>query len=147
MANQTITQVDPDLVSGLRLILMRLARRLRQQAEGEVTPSMLSALSSIERQGPLTLGDLAAVERISAPTMTTIISRLLEAGLIVKQVDANDRRFARVGLSPEGKRYVTKSRSRKDAYLAHRLAGLTPEQLKVLGQAVTILESILEEQP
>ena len=146
MTNSVATQVDPALVSGLRLVLMRLARRLRQQAEGDVTPSMLSALSSVDRAGPITLGELAAVEKITAPTMTTIVSRLVDGGFLTKEVDAKDRRIARVGVSVEGKKFLSKNRSRKDAYLAKRLAGLSAEELATLSKAVMILESMLEEQ-
>ena len=148
MANvsHTVTsQIDPTLVSGLRLVLMRLARRLRQQAEGDVTPSMLSALSSVDRAGPITLGELAAVEKITAPTMTTIISRLVDGGFLTKEVDAKDRRITRVGVSAEGKKFLSKNRSRKDAYLAKRLARLSPDDLATLSKAVTILESMLED--
>jgi hypothetical protein len=64
----TGAQVDRELVVQLRLAVMRLARRLRQQTEGEITASQLSALASVSRLGPLTLGALAAVERVRPPT-------------------------------------------------------------------------------
>src|SRR6266511_843787 len=86
--------VDRELVVQLRLAVMRLARRLRQQTEGEITASQLSALSSVSRLGPLTLGALAAVERVRPPTMTRIVGHLEAAGLLVRRPAPADRRGA-----------------------------------------------------
>jgi len=85
---------ETELASRLRLSVTRLARRLRQQAgfEAEVTPSQLATLSSVERLGPITLGDLAAVERVQPPTMTRIVSGLEEAGLVIRRPNPRDRR-------------------------------------------------------
>lgn len=142
-----MTKTDPKLVSGLRLVVARLARRLRQQAEGEVTPSMLSALSTSENHGPMTLGELAAYERIQPPTMTSIISRLEEAGLVSRETDAKDRRISRITISAEGRRFLARSRSRKDAYLAKRIGRLSEQEVATLLRAVPILEKLLEENP
>ena len=110
---------ETELASRLRLSVTRLARRLRQQAgaEAEVTPSQLSALSTVDRLGPITLGELAAVERVQPPTMTRIVSGLEEAGLVARKVDDNDRRIARVQTTVAGQRFLERSRSRKNAFL------------------------------
>jgi DNA-binding MarR family transcriptional regulator len=125
---------------------MRLARRLRQLADAGITPSMLSALSSVERVGPLTLGDLASVEKVQPPTMTPIVARLEGEGLVSREVDPDDRRVARITLSRQGKRLLERSRSRKTAYLARRLRSLPPEERAVIGRAVEILERFVSEE-
>ncbi len=140
----TQTKVDPRLVSGLRLSVMRLARRLRQQASGDITPSMISALHSVEALGPLPLGELAQVEKIQPPTMTLIVNRLSDQGLIRKDVDASDRRFTRISISAEGRKFLGSHRSRKDAYLARALAELSDHELARLEKAIPILEKLLE---
>src|SRR5881227_2139715 len=94
---------DTELASRLRLAVTRLARRLRQQAEGEATPSQLSALASVERLGPITLGELAAVERVQPPSMTRIVARLEESGYVTRVVDPTDRRVARAGITDAGR--------------------------------------------
>jgi DNA-binding MarR family transcriptional regulator len=136
--------VDRELVVQLRLAVMRLARRLRQQTEGEITASQLSALSSVSRLGPLTLGALAAVERVRPPTMTRIVGHLEAAGLLVRRPAPADRRSAEVALSPSGRELLDRSRTRKDAYLAERLATLGPDELAVLRRAAAVLERLLE---
>jgi DNA-binding MarR family transcriptional regulator len=136
--------VDRELVVQLRLAVMRLARRLRQQTEGEITASQLSALASLSRLGPLSLGALAAVERVRPPTMTRIVGHLESAGLVVRRPAPGDRRSAEVELSPAGRELLDRSRTRKDAYLAERLATLAPTEVAVLRQAAAALERLLE---
>jgi DNA-binding MarR family transcriptional regulator len=135
------------LASALRLVTMRLARRLRQEADVAVTPTLLSALHTIERQGSVTLGELASHERIRPPTVTRLVTRLDEAGLVVRHKDPADARVSLVALSPEGRRLIGRSRSRKTAYLARRLEGLSHADRAALVHAVRILEGLLEQSP
>ena len=138
------TLADAELASRLRLAVMRLARRLRQQADCDVTPSQISALSSVDRLGPLTLGELSAVERVQPPTMTRIVSGLEEQGLATREVDANDRRVARVHISVAGRRLLEQSRTRKNAFLASRIRTLPTDDRHVLARAAELLERLLE---
>jgi DNA-binding MarR family transcriptional regulator len=132
-----------ELASRLRLGITRLARRLRQQAEPGLSPSLLSALSSIERGGPLTIGELCAVEQVQPPTMTRIVAALVEAALVTRESDPVDRRIAWVRATPEGMKLIHRSRKRKDAYLEKRLRGLSPRELATLDEAAGILERLV----
>lgn len=136
--------LDRELVVRLRLAVMRLARRLRQQTEGEITASQLSALSSVDRLGPLSLGALAAVERVRPPTLTRIVGHLEAAGLVVRRPAPGDRRSTEVEVSPAGRELLDRSRTRKDAYLAERLATLDPAEVDVLRRAAGVLERLLQ---
>ena len=114
-----------DLAARLRLASARLSRRVRQAALSggdDLTASRLAALATIEDVGPLTLGELAAVEQVQPPSMTRIVARLEEHGLAVRQVDPNDRRIARVQITDAGRETLARSRTRKDAFLARRVA-------------------------
>jgi DNA-binding MarR family transcriptional regulator len=145
-ASATAEATETAVAARLRLVVMRLARRLRQQAEPGVTPSQLAALSSIERLGPLTLGELSAVERVRPPTMTRIVAGLEEERLVVRRPDVDDRRVARVELNGRGRRFIERSRTRRNAYLAARLRRLGPDELETLEAAAGILERVLEDQ-
>lgn len=134
-----------DLASELRLAVTRLARRLRQEGAEGITPSQLSALASIEHHGPITLGDLAAHERVQPPTMTRIVAALADQGLVAREVDPDDRRVARVRVTAAGRRLLARSRRRKAAYLASRLRRLDDDERLLLARAVPILERLLEE--
>jgi DNA-binding MarR family transcriptional regulator len=126
----------------LRLAVLRLSRRLRQQSATDVTASQLSALSVLAKHGELSLGELAAVERIAPPSMTRIAARLEEQGLLERRVDAADRRVARVAMSPAGEALLEDNRTRRDAFLTARLQDLTPEERTVLARAVPLLERL-----
>jgi DNA-binding MarR family transcriptional regulator len=141
----TIASVDATaLAARLRLAVTRLARRLRQEAEAGVTPSMLSALSSAERKGSLTMRDLCHAEQVQPPTMTRIVAALVEAGLVVREQDPADGRVAWVTVTTEGRRLLERSRRRKEAYLAKSLRSLEPEELRTLEAAAEILERLTD---
>ncbi|MBW3669866.1 MAG: MarR family transcriptional regulator [Actinobacteria bacterium] len=133
------------VASRMRMVVMRLARRVRQEAlGGDVSFSMLTALATVERRGAVTLGELAAAERVQPPSMTKIVARLEELGLVVREVDPDDRRVARVHATRDGRRLVERSRSRGSAYIAGRLATLAPEERAVVEAALPVLERLLE---
>lgn len=136
-----------ELASRLRLVMARLVRRARQAAveSGEMTPSMLSALGSIDGLGVPTLGELAAAERVQPPTVTKLVARLEEQGLVVREPDPADRRIVRVRLSAAGRRFVDRTRARAGEYMARKLRALAPEDRAVLEAALPVLERLLEE--
>ena len=139
------TVAEAELASRLRLVVTRLARRLRTQLPGELSPSQLATLSSVERLGPLTLGELSSVERVKPPTMTKIVACLEEQGLVSRTVDQADRRVARVDATAQGRRFLDRSRRQKDAYLAERLRDLSAGDRATLERAADVLERLLEE--
>jgi DNA-binding MarR family transcriptional regulator len=135
----------PGLPARIRLVVTRLARRLRQQGETAASPTQLAVLATVERDGPLTLGELAAVERVQPPTITAAVGRLEDRGLVQRRTDPVDRRVALVEVTRQGRRLLDESRSRKTAYLERRLAALNPDERGTLERAAMILERILEE--
>jgi DNA-binding MarR family transcriptional regulator len=135
----------PTLESQLRLVVLRLSRRLRQQTAGDVTASQISALATIAKHGEVSLGELAAIERIAPPSMTRIAARLEEQGLVERRVDASDRRVARVAVSSAGEALLAETRTRRDAFLAARLQDFTQEEQDLLAAAVPLLERMASE--
>jgi DNA-binding MarR family transcriptional regulator len=134
-----------DLAAALRLFVGRLARRLRQQSGADLTASQLSALASIERLGPLPLGGLARVEQIAPPTLTNLVGRLEERGLVRRRPDRTDRRSALVEVTAAGRRALADVRSAKVAFLVERLDRLTEEERADLVAALPLLERLLED--
>jgi DNA-binding MarR family transcriptional regulator len=126
----------------LRLSATRLARTLRRQADIGLSPSQLTALATIERHGPMTLGALAEHERVAPPSITKAVAKLEEARLVTREADANDRRVARVRITAAGGALLEESRKRKDAWLASRLAALTPDERDRLAAALDVLEQL-----
>jgi DNA-binding MarR family transcriptional regulator len=133
-----------EVAARLRLSITRLARRLRQQAADGLSPSQTSALSTIERHGPLSPSELATLERIKRPTATRVLGGLEEAGLVARESDERDRRVIRLMATREGIAVLKRLRSRKTAYLASRLRDFEPEELATLERATDLLERLLE---
>jgi DNA-binding MarR family transcriptional regulator len=139
------TSSATDLAARLRPAIARLARRMRQEAGGDLSPSMSAALTTIDCHGPLTPSELAARERVARPTVTRVLLRLEEAGLVARAADPIDRRSSLVSITPAGHSLLAELRVRKDVYLARRLDRLAPGELEVLDRAAGILERVLEE--
>jgi DNA-binding MarR family transcriptional regulator len=140
----TPQSTETDLADRLRLVITRLARRLRQQGPSDTSPTQLAALATIERQGPITLGDLAAAERVQPPTVTAAIDRLEGQGLVRRLPDESDRRVVRVAITATGRKLLARQRSRKTAYLAQRLDALDKADRATLAEAAVILDRLLQ---
>jgi DNA-binding MarR family transcriptional regulator len=135
----------PDLAGHLRLTIVRAARRLRQEAGSDLSPSLTAALSTVERHGPMTPSELAARERIQRPTATRVLSRLAEDGLVERTPDPQDGRSALVTATPAARALLAELRTRKTAFLAERLERLDAGDRAVLDRAADILERMLAE--
>ena len=142
---QSTSRTDIELATRLRDAIARTGRRLRQEARTGLSPSLLMALASIEREGPLTPSELAARERIQRPTATRILARLEEAGLVSRAPDPADRRSSLVSATADGRALLEESRTRKDAYLSARLEELPAEDHATLARAAALLERMLAE--
>ena len=133
------------LASRVRLSVMRLSRKLRREGSGaHITPTLLAALSTINRHGPVTVGDLAIHEQVQKPTMTRILAELIERGPAARTPDPLDGRMAWVQVTQEGRRLLQRIRRRHDEYLAKRLKRLTSDELITLQRAADILERLTE---
>jgi DNA-binding MarR family transcriptional regulator len=140
------TTSQADLAARLRLAIARTARRLRQEAGAELSPTQTAALATIDRHGPLTPSELASRERIQRPTVTRLVARLEEDGLVQRTRDPQDRRSSLVALAPAGRELLARGRTRKDAYLSRRLRELDSDDRATLERAAAILERLLEEE-
>jgi DNA-binding MarR family transcriptional regulator len=101
---------------------------------------------TIERHGPLTPSELAARERVQRPTVTRVLARLEDSGLVTRAADPADRRSSLVSLSPAGAALLAESRTRKDAFLAARLERLDAGDRATLERAAELLERLLEDE-
>lgn len=143
MSSSTTTS-DLDLAARLRLAVTRTARRLRQEANTDLTPSLMAALATIDRHGPLTPSELAAIERIQRPAATRMAAKLEERGLASRAGDPSDGRVTLLTITAEGRALLKRARSRKNAYLASRMENLPAEDLAALERAADVLERMLE---
>ena len=136
--------MDEDLVNRLRFSIARLSRLLRQQDNTGLTPTTTAMLFAIGREGPITLGELATREHVAPPTITKSIDKLDADGLVERIRDEADRRVCRVALTTAGRKQIDANRSRRNAWLARQLRGLSDEDVAKLSDAVDVLERLTQ---
>jgi DNA-binding MarR family transcriptional regulator len=137
----TSTEVDHELVAALRVGVMRLARRLRNERSGsDLSLTHLSALGTLDRYGDLTIGELAAIENVKPPSMTRTINCLQDAGLVTRAAHESDGRQVIVGLTDHARAVLDEDRRRRDAWLAVHLSDLAPADLDLLRSVAPLLD-------
>ncbi len=139
-----VARTDSGLASTLAVSVARLSRRLRQERDSDLTATQLSALGSIRRHGPLTIGALAAFERVQPPSMTRTVNCLLDRGMVTRAASPTDGRQVVVSVSDEGLDLLDAERRRRDAWLARRLRELSPADRDLLRRAAPLLEGLAQ---
>lgn len=131
------------LAEALRDAITRLNRRVRQaRPVGDLTVTQLSALTSLELAGALTPRELADVERVQPPTMTKIVAKLEERGLVQRTPHPTDGRQVILSSTGLGREILGSYERVRDEWLAARLAELTPEERGVLTKAAALLSRL-----
>ena len=134
------------LADALRPALLHVGRELRRETRAVgVSPEQVSLLVAIKYAPGIGLRELADRERVSPPAMTKHVDRLERDGLVARTQSAEDRRRVGVSLTEEGQRVLRRVRSRRTAWLAQRLRGLSPEELAAVEAAVEPLRRLLPE--
>jgi DNA-binding MarR family transcriptional regulator len=131
----------------LRRAVTLLHRRMRQLGIEDLTLTQSSALASIVRRGPLTLGELAARENVAPPTVTKAVGALEALGFVSRETDPDDRRVTRVTATAAGRRHLDEVVSVRTAWLEARLAALPASDRGRLLDALDVLESLSDEPP
>lgn len=131
-------------VTRLRVALARLSRRLRRHQVAGLTPTQLAALATVEQQGPMRLGDLAAAEGIAPSTLTRLVTALEDSGFVQRCADPSDARASTLAITPHGHEIMEQIRSDITLALARSLRELTPDQRVALAAALPVLEQLAE---
>ena len=141
---EMVARTDAGLASELRLSVMRLRRRLSNERHPDNPLSMgaMAVLGCLFRNGDLTVGELAALERVQPPSMTRTVNALEAGGYIKRRAHETDGRQVVVVLSEQGRTTLLADRARRDAWLARRLRDLTPEERDLLRRAAPVLERL-----
>ena len=134
-------------VTRLRVAIARLSRRLRKHELAGLTPTQLAALATVERAGPLRLGDLAAAERIAPSTLTRLVSALEEHGYVQRHAVPGDARAWTLAVTERGHEVLDRIRQENTILLADSLLTLSPDQLAALAAALPALEQLADGTP
>lgn len=126
------------LASELRIACQQVSRRVRFEPSAEVPPHHVSVLYKL-LDGPLTPGDLAELEKVSAPSMTRTANCLVESGLIERTDHPTDGRSKMLSITGEGRAVVKRVSRARDTWMYDKLKGLSADELDVLQQASALL--------
>ena len=142
-SSTTTTSVAvPELAHALRIACMRVARRVRYEAGNTVPPHLFSVLVRLSEQ-PRTVGELAAIEQVSAPSMSRTVAQSCEAGYAVRMADEHDGRLVRLALTPLGEETVRTEREHRDRWFTERLERLSAEDQQLLHRATELIEELV----
>jgi DNA-binding MarR family transcriptional regulator len=131
----------------LRIALSRIARQLRQATDDGLTPSAMSILNVITARGAIKLSELAAIERVAAPTITKIVDGLVSGGLLERKDDPGDRRACLVQLTPIGKTEMKRLRVERNRRLEHLIDQLDEADQVALAASIPALVRLSETRP
>lgn len=141
---QKVARTRAGLASELRFSVMRLRRRLANEGhpDNPLNLNSMAVLGALHRNGELTIGELAAHERVQPPSMTRTVNCLEEGGYVARRSHETDGRQVVVSLEELGRETLLADRDRRDAWLATRLRDLSADERAVLRQAAPILERL-----
>ncbi|MEK8108443.1 MarR family transcriptional regulator [Micromonospora sp. M12] len=146
MTERTVTaeRVPPaQLAPQLRDAITRLNRRVRQaRPVGDLTVTQVSALTSLRLAGAMTPRELADVERVQPPTMTKIVGKLEDRGLVRRTPHPTDGRQVILAATEGGQAVLDQFERARDEWLAHRLAALDEDERETLHRAAEILQQL-----
>lgn len=139
------TKLDTvQIADRLRPVLLQVGRELRREArEVGVSPHQVSLLVAIKYHPGIGIRELATLEKISPPALSNHVDRLERDRLVRRQPSDTDKRRVGLTLTDEGSRVLRRVRSRRTAWLATRLRGLTDEQLAAVDAAIEPLSELL----
>jgi DNA-binding MarR family transcriptional regulator len=131
------------IAASLRDVIVRLNRRLRQTRPlGELTQTQLSAITSLDLAGALTPRELAEAERVQPPTMTRIVGKLTDLGLVERVPHPTDGRQVVLSTTRPGRAVLAKNGRARDAWLGRQIAALDTDERETLWRAVQIVDRI-----
>lgn len=143
----TLTPVDLETAAQLRMAIGKLSRRLRPTPaaiEAGLTPTQISLLLNVARQGPTRLSELAAAEAINPTQLSRSVAHLVDIGAVERASDQGDRRAAWVRPTATGRRLADKIRRERTDALNLALADLAPDERRRIEAAVPALERLAE---
>lgn len=130
-------------IDRLRLVLLRLARKIRTSSVDVLTPSQMAVLGTIIRHGRLTVGQIAEIEHVKPPSVSKIVGALEQTGYIERSIDPDDRRCNPLRPTAAGLAYADEVRAAGRTWLTSRLDELDRTDVETVAAALPALERLL----
>lgn len=128
-------------------MLGKLKRRLRDQAHGgDLTPSQVSVLLRLEKDGPATASNLARAEGMRPQSIAPVIAVLESAGFVSGAPDPADGRQTLLSLTEACRKWVEEGRAMRQDWLARMLqARLSRQEQDEVAKAVELLKRLVDD--
>ncbi|MFG3224737.1 MarR family winged helix-turn-helix transcriptional regulator [Kitasatospora sp. NPDC048194] len=134
----------PGASAAIGAALYGLATRAARRLPRDMSLTSAATLATLDRTGPRRITDLAAVEGVTQPAMTTLVRVMEESGLVERRGDASDKRVTLVYLTEAGASYV-RTRRQAGVLAFERLIGrLTGDEVQALMAALPALQHLAE---
>jgi DNA-binding MarR family transcriptional regulator len=135
--------VVTDVSGRFAYVVGRFNRRLIA-ARGELSYGLLSALSTVAKQGPIRFADLAQIELVSAPSITRLVAELENRGLVKRSADPIDGRASLIVVTEKGSAAILDARAARAKVVYDLLSSLTAEQVAAVENALPVLEGLID---
>jgi DNA-binding MarR family transcriptional regulator len=134
-------------VRRVRSAVVRLSRRLRaERPAGALAPTKISVLAQLWRNGEMSAGDLADLERIQPQSLTRTLAALAADGLIMRRPDPLDRRQAVIGITEEGLSALSQDMQARERWLAKAMdIHLSPSERQLLADAAELMDRLADD--
>jgi len=143
----TQSQPEVETAQRLRMVFGKLSRLLRPTEAGSaagLTPTRVSVLLNVVRNGPVRLAEVAADEGLNPTLLSRTIANLAADGLIERSSDELDRRSAWVDATPAGRALAEQMRRQRTEAVEAALGGLGAAERRLVEQALPALEALAE---
>jgi DNA-binding MarR family transcriptional regulator len=112
--------------------------------ELNLTIPQLKTLFFINFKGVTNFKEVAGALGVTPPNITGIIDHLVERGLVNREENPQNRRMIMLNLTKTGKALLAELIERKTAHLSAILEDLSPEELSIVIQGLSILNAAAE---
>ncbi|WP_245582308.1 MarR family winged helix-turn-helix transcriptional regulator [Nocardioides halotolerans] len=132
---------DRDRLAGA---IYALSATVLRRVPREVSLTAISTLATLERTGPRRITELAVVQGVSQPSMTSLVTTLERAGHVERRSDPADGRVALVCVTDSGRATLRERRRAGAQSVAELLDGLSAQEATGLLAALPLLERLRE---
>lgn len=135
------------LSASLRLIISQLHKGLRKQMYSVNLYSMteIDTIRHLIRCTSLLPTELATLTRIKTQSMTPILKKLEQQGIIKKEYSKEDKRKINILITPYGRKMVEQTKYDREEWLKNRIENaLSNKEIEVLEQAIPVLQKLIE---
>ncbi|HEY0500811.1 MAG TPA: MarR family transcriptional regulator [Kutzneria sp.] len=134
-------------VRRIRSAVVRLSRRLRAERPADaLAPTKIAVLAQLWREGEMSAGDLADLERIQPQSLTRTLAALTADGLIARRPDPLDRRQAVIGITEQGLAALSQDMQARELWLAKAMdIHLSPDERQLLAAAAELMDRLADD--